>query len=116
VPFYKNKIVAVIGGGNSALDVTGLLSKIASRVYLIYWRQEFRGFEVLVDEIKKRDNVELVLGSVPREILGDAKVKKLKVGHVKTNKIREIDINGVFIEIGRIARTDLIADLVKRDE
>ncbi len=115
-PFYKNKIVAVIGGGNSALDAAELLSKIASKVYLIHRRQEFRGFEALVDEIKERENIELILDSIPEEILGNSNVKKIKVSNVKSNKIKEIDINGVFIEIGRIASTDLVADLVKRDE
>lgn len=115
-PFYKNKTVAIIGGGNSALDAAELLSKIASQVYLIHRRQEFRGFEVLVEEIKKRNNINLILDSVPKKILGDTKVKKIKVCHVKTNKTREINVAGVFIEIGRIARTDLVADLVKRDK
>lgn len=115
-PFYKGKIVAVVGGGNSALDAAEVLSKIAKKVYLIHRRNEFRGFEALVDEVEKRDNIELVLDSQPKEIEGDMKVKKIIVENKSDKKLRELEIDGVFIEIGRIANTDLVAHLVERDK
>lgn len=120
-PFYKDKIVAVAGGGNSALDAAEVLSKIAKKVYLIHRRKEFRAFTVLINKVKVRNNIEFVLDSEIKEIIGDSmsaqgKLKKIKVFNNKTNKKSELAVDGLFIEIGRIANTDLAADLAERDK
>lgn len=115
-PLYRGKIVAVIGGGNAALDAAEMLSKIASQVYLIHRRDEFRGFESLVAEIKTRENIIMVLNSQVEEIIGEDKVEKIIVMDNSSQKKNELLVNGVFIEVGRIASTDLVADLVKRDD
>jgi len=115
-PFFKGKDIAVIGGGNAALDAAEVLSKIGKQVYLIHRRGEFRAFEALIEDVKERDNIELVLDSEVKEIIGKDKVEKIKVINKKTNKEREIALDAVFIEVGRIAHTDLVADLVERDE
>ncbi len=115
-PFYKNKEVAVVGGGNSALDAAEILSKIAGKVYLIHRREEFRGFESLREEVKNKKNIELVLNSEVKEISGEGKVEKAKVINNKTDKEKEINIAGIFIEIGRIASTDLVGEWVERDK
>ncbi len=115
-PLYKNKIVAVVGGGNSALDAAELLSKIAKKVYLIHRRQEFKAFEALIDEVKSKNNIEMVLNSVVDEIIGKKKVEKIKIKNIVNKKEKIIDIDGIFVEIGRIAHTDIIANLVKLDE
>lgn len=112
-PFYRDKQVAVVGGGNAALDAAEILSKIAKQVYLIHRREDFRGFEALVDEVKSKKNIELVLNSEPKEIIGNERVSAIKVIN-KNKQEQEIKIDGVFIEIGRIAHTDLVADLVER--
>ncbi|HKK53935.1 MAG TPA: thioredoxin-disulfide reductase [Patescibacteria group bacterium] len=115
-PFYKDKIVSVIGGGNSALDAAEILSKIAKKVYLVHRRDEFKAFEALVNEVKNRENIELVLNSSPKEFLGEEKLEKMIVENKKTKETREIDVDGVFVEIGRIAHTDLLKRLVDRNE
>jgi thioredoxin-disulfide reductase len=115
-PFYRDKTVAVVGGGNSALDAAEMLSKIAARVYLIHRRQEFRGFEALVDEVKARKKIKLVLDSGVKEIFGQERIEKIKIINNQTNKVSELIIDGLFIEIGRIAHTDLVADLVVRNQ
>lgn len=115
-PFYKNKTVAVAGGGNSAVDATEILSKIAAKVYLIHRRDEFRAFEALVEEVKSKKNVELVLSSEIKEVVGSNKLEKIKVVNKKTGQEKEIAVDGLFVEVGRIASTDLVADMVKRDE
>jgi len=115
-PFYRNKDVAVIGGGNSALDAAEVMSKIAKKVYLVHRGPSFRGFESLVEEVKARPNIELVLNAEMKDITGRQKVERMKVLLKETNEEREIALDGVFVEIGRIASTDLVADLVERDD
>lgn len=114
--FFKKKTVAVVGGGNSALDAAEVLSKIAAKVYLIYRGAEFKGFETLVNEVQKRKNIEILLNSQIEEIIGKQSVEKIVVKNNKTNNKIELDLNGIFIEIGYIANTDLVARLLKRNE
>jgi len=114
-PFYRNKTVAVVGGGNAALDAAEILSKIAKKVYLIHRREEFRGFEVLVNEIKNRKNIELITNSEISKITGNEKVEKINVKNNKLNKITQINIDGIFIEIGRIAHTEIFSNFIELD-
>ena len=115
-PLYKNKTIAMVGGGNSALEGALYLSSIAKKVYLIHRRDEFRGFEHFVGEIKKKKNIEFVLDSVVTEIKGMERIKSVMVKNLKKNSIKELEIEGIFIEIGLEVKTDFIKDLVKLDE
>lgn len=115
-PFFREKTVAVVGGGNAALDAAEVLSKIAKKVYLIHRSQDFKAFETLVDEVKAKENVEFILDSAVEEISGENKVEKIKIKNVKSNENSELSLDGIFIEIGRIASTDLIANFADRDE
>lgn len=114
-PFYRNKTVAVIGGGNSALDAAEVLSKIAKQVYLIHRNDDLRGFETLQEEVKSRPNIEIVLNAEIKNILGGQKVEKVKILDKKTGEERDLALEGIFIEIGRLASTDLLADLAERN-
>ncbi|MEI6529299.1 MAG: FAD-dependent oxidoreductase [Candidatus Falkowbacteria bacterium] len=115
-PFFKNKRVAVIGGGNSALDAAEVLSKIASQVYLIHRGSSLRAFDSLVAEVRSRENIEVILDSEVHNIEGNDKVEKIIVSNINTKLDREIVLDGVFIEVGRLASTDLVADFVERNE
>jgi len=115
-PLFSDKDVAVIGGGNSAIDAALLLSKIAKKVYLVHRRDEFRGDEHSVGKIKKSKNVELVLDSLPVEVKGEKFVSSVVVENVKTGKKEEIKADGVFVEIGYITKTELVKDIVKLNE
>ena len=118
--FYKDKKVAVIGGGNTALYDALYLADIASKVYLVHRRNEFRGDEVLVEKLKRKENVEFVLGYVPEQILGDGKVTGVKL--VPSGKVdsatseRTLDVDGIFVAIGKKPATEKYAELVKLDE
>lgn len=112
-PLYKNKTVAVIGGGNSALDAAEYLSKIAKKLYLIHRRDQFRGEELVVDRLKNDPKVEFVLSTVIVEVKGDQIVKSIILRNNGNEKLTELKIDGLFVEIGYVAKTEFIKNLVK---
>ncbi len=100
-PLFKGKdAVAVVGGGDAAFEGAILLSGYVKRVYLIHRRREFRAKPFFVEEAKSRPNIEFVLDSVVVEIKGDDKVRSVVVKNKITGEVREIPVDGVFIEIG----------------
>lgn len=118
--FYKGKNVAVIGGGNTALYDAVYLADIADKVYVVHRRDEFRGDAVLVEKLKRKENVEFVLGYVPEQIFGDDKVAGVKLapsGRVDSvTSERILDVDGIFVTIGKKPATEKFAELVKLDE
>ena len=109
--FYKNKIVAVNGGGNTALEDAIYLSDIASKVYLIHRRDEFRAEEELVTRVKEIDNIELVLNSTITSLNASDKLNSIDVKD-KEGKINTIDIDGLFIAVGRVPENQNFAKLI----
>lgn len=100
--FYKGKDVAVVGGGNTALEDAMFLSNYCSKVYLIHRRDQFRGDEKDVAALRAKENIEFVLDSVVEEIIGEDTVSGIKVKNVKTEEITEISISGLFIAVGQM--------------
>jgi len=115
-PLFKGKPVAVVGGGNAALDATEVLSKIASQVYLIYHKPKFKGFESLVAWVEARKNIIIMLASDVVEIIGEQKLERLKIENKIDRTVKEIKVDGFFIEIGHTPKTEWLANLVERDE
>ncbi len=115
-PFFRKKIVAVIGGGNSALSAAEILSNITEKVYLIYRGDRFRAFEALISTINSRKNIEIMMNSNVVRIIGENKVEKIDVKNNKNNIEVKLDVAGVFIEIGRVASSEIVAGLVDLDE
>ena len=105
-PLFKNKPVVVVGGGDSALEGAELLSRYATKVYVVHRRDEFRAQPIYVESVKQKPNVEFILNSVVKEIKGDKLVRKVVVQNLKTGETRELDVNGVFVEIGFEPPTD----------
>lgn len=112
-PLYKNKIVAVIGGGNSALDAAEYLAKLAAKIYLIHRHNQFRGEEIIVERLKKNPKLEMVLSSEIKEIKGNQFVESIIVKNNGSTKIKELKVDGVFIEIGYTAKTEIVKNLVQ---
>lgn len=108
--FYKDQPMAIIGGGNSALEEAIYLSKLANPLYLIHRRNEFRGDQIILDEIKKDSNIKILTPFIPVEFKGDEKLTSLVLKNVETNEEKEIEVNGVFEYVGASANTDFIKD------
>jgi thioredoxin reductase (NADPH) len=110
-PFFKDRTLSIIGGGNSALHATLVAAKVAKKVYLVHRREEFRGEETLIEQIKKLSRVELVLNAEINEIQGEEKVESivLKDG-------RKLETDGVIVEIGFTIDRSLVKGLVELDE
>lgn len=108
--FYRNKTVAVIGGGDSAVEGAAIAAQVASKVYLIHRRDEFRAEPYWVDRVRSKDNVEFVLNTNVLEVLGENKVSAIKVDK-EVNGQLEIPVDGVFIEIGSTPATALAVSL-----
>ena len=104
--FYKGKDVAVLGGGDSAVEGAAIAAQVARRVYLVHRRSEFRAEPYWVDRVKARDNVTMVLERNVTEILGDQKVSGIKLDQPFEGS-DTINVDGVFIEIGANPATDL---------
>ena len=115
-PLFKNKIVAVAGGGNAALDAAEISAKIASQVYLIYRGDKLRGFEELAKQIRKQKKIKIFYQTEIKEILGSSKLEKIIIFNKQTNQTAQLTIDGLFIEIGRAPETAWLAKLVKLDE
>lgn len=109
--FYRNKPVAVIGGGNTAVEEALYLSNIASKVTLVHRRDELRAEAILADEIKEKDatgNVDIAWSEVLDEVLGDeAGVTGVRLKSTKDDSTREVDVHGVFIAIGHAPNTSI---------
>jgi len=115
-PLFRGKRVAVVGGGNSALDAALYLSSLAEVVYLIHRRRQFRAVKALVDKVDGRSNIVKLLGKSPVEIGGDRLVEWIKVRDVETGVEEKIEVKGVFIEIGRAVNSDFLRGFVDLDE
>lgn len=109
--FYREKKVAVVGGGDVALEDAIFLARLCEKVYLIHRRDEFRGAKVLQEKVKSLENVELVLDSVTEEICGEDEVKSVKVKNIKTNEIRDLEVDGVFVAVGITPNSHIFQDI-----
>ena len=113
--FYKDKIVAVVGGGNTALDDALYLSNIVKKVYLIHRRAEFRGENAYVDDLKNRENIEFILNANIISLRGNEKLESIEVKN-ELNEVFSINVDGLFIAIGQEPKNDIFKDIIDIDE
>ena len=114
--FFRNKDVAVVGGGDVALEDALFLARTSNRVYLIHRRDAFRGAKVLENQVRATENIELVLDSVVEEVLGDGMVEKVAILNKKTGEKSELNVNGVFMAVGILPNTEGLAGLPNTNE
>ena len=112
---YKGENVALVGGGNTALEDALYLSNLAKKVYLIHRRDEFRGEEYLSKQVRDKENIELVLNSVVSRVSGESKIESIEVTNKETKQTQTLIVDGLFVCIGRGPDTDIIEDDIKKD-
>ena len=116
--FFKNKIVAVVGGGNTAVEEALYLTLHAKKVLLIHRRNKLRAEKILQDRLFKNPKIEVVWDSNTKEIYGDENPKKvtgISIINTKTNKLKSIGLDGVFIAIGHDPATNIFKNKIKLD-
>ena len=114
--FYRNKVVAVVGGGNTALEDALYLADLAEKVYLIHRRDSFRGEETTVSRLKERQNVEFIYNSTVTKLIAEKRLKAIEVTDKISGSVREIELNGLFVAVGRVPENQNFANLVELDE
>ena len=114
--FFKNKTVAVLGGGDTACEDALFLTHFCSKVYLIHRRDELRASKVMSDRVKTHEKIKILWNSIAKEITGDRKVTGVTIDDVKTGKQWTIDVEGVFLAIGHVPNTKAFADYIAVDD
>ncbi len=113
--FFKKKDVAVVGGGNTALEDALYLSSIANKVYLIHRRDQFRGDQSVVEKLKEQDNVEFVYNSNVTKLIADETLTSIEVTN-KDGSTKNIPVKGLFIAIGKVPENENFKNLINVDE
>ena len=117
--FFKEKEVAVVGGGNAAVEEAMFLTKFASKVYLIHRRNELRAEKMLQAKLKSNKKIEIIWDTVVEDVIGTKEpktVNALKIKNVKDNKVKDLKVDGLFIAIGHDPATSLFKDQLNMDK
>ena len=114
--FFRNKITAVVGGGDVALEDAVFLSRMCEKVYLIHRRDEFRGAKILQNQVKNNDKIEIFWNSVVTKIDGDSKVESIQIENVDSHVDKTLDVDGIFIAVGTKPVSDLLKGRLDMDD
>jgi thioredoxin reductase (NADPH) len=115
-PLFKGKTVAVIGGGDTALEEALIISKWADKVYIIHRRDKFKGQKILQNQVFKNDKIKIIFNHIPIEFYGDNLLKGVKIKDVNDNNIKNLDVNGIFIFIGHLPNSKIFEGQVDLSE
>jgi len=115
-PFFKDKVVVAVGGGDTAVQESVYLTKFVKKVYLVHRRDELRATKILQERALSNDKIELVWDSVLTGIEGETGVESVNIKNVKTNEQQKIKADGCFIWVGILPNTDFIKDEIEIDE
>ncbi|HJQ30077.1 MAG TPA: thioredoxin-disulfide reductase [Rubrobacter sp.] len=114
--FYRGKKVAVVGGGDTAMEEAGVLAKFADEVVLIHRRDEFRASKIMLERARRNPKITFLTDTVVEEILGEDSVEGVRVKNTKTGEEQSIEVSGFFAAIGHAPATDLFKGQVEMDE
>ena len=116
--FYRDVPVAVVGGGDSAMEEATFLTRFASKVYLIHRREEFRASPIMIDRMLANEKIEVIYNTVVEEVLGveDKSVKGLMIKNTQSGDVTELKVDGLFMAIGHKPNTDPFKGQLEMDE
>lgn len=115
-PFFRNKKVAVVGGGDSAMEEALVLTKYTSDVYLIHRRDEFRASKVMQEKVKNNPKIKILWNTEIEEIVGEERVMSLKIKNTQTNEVSDLVLDGVFIAIGHTPSSIIFQGKINLDD
>lgn len=114
--FFKNQVVAVVGGGDTAMEEAVFLTRFASKVFVIHRRDEFRASKIMADRVLNHAKIEVIWNTEILDVLGDQGVKGVRLKNSKTGEERTLDLDGVFVAIGHKPNTDLFKGMLEMNE
>lgn len=114
--FFRNKVTAVVGGGDVALEDAIFLSRMCEKVYLIHRRDELRGAKILQNQVKNSDKIEIIWNSVVTKINGDNKVESIQIENVDRHVDKTLDVDGIFIAVGTKPVSELLKGRLEMDD
>ncbi len=113
-PLFKNKTVAVVGGGNAGAEAVEFLAKICTKIYWLEINKKIIADEIILNKINKFKNVEISLNTEVKELIGDQKIESIKIN--QKNKTKKISVEGIFVEIGIKPKINWLNNIVELDE
>jgi thioredoxin reductase (NADPH) len=114
--FFRNKTIAVVGGGDSAMEEATFLTKFAEKVYLIHRRNEFRASKIMQERALANPKIEVLFNAAPVEVLGNGQVEGVRLEDTTTGGTRDVELAGLFIAIGHDPRSELVKGVVELDD
>ena len=114
--FFRNMNVAVIGGGDTAMEEASFLTRFAKKVYLIHRRDVFRSSKIMLEKVKNNPKIEIRVNETVDEVLGGKVVEKLKIRNTVTNQLSELAVEGMFLAIGHKPNTEIFKGLLELNE
>lgn len=116
LPHFRNKVLAVVGGGDSAMEEASYLTNFASKVVLIHRRDEFRASKVMADRVLANEKIEVLWNTGVTEVVGDEEIEKLLLEDLVTGETSELEVGGFFVAIGHKPNTDFLAGALPLNE
>lgn len=113
--FFKDRVICLIGGGDSAMEEANYLTRFAAKVYIIHRRDAFRASKIMIKKAEENPKIEFILNTVVADILGDEKVTGVKLKNIVTQEMSQLDVEGVFVAIGHTPNTTLFKGQVEID-
>jgi thioredoxin reductase (NADPH) len=112
LPHFRDKVIAVVGGGDSAMEDALYMTKFASEVLVIHRRDEFRASKIMQDRVLENPKIKVLWNSLVEEVLGEDLIERIRVKDVKTGEQKEIDVDGMFVAIGHTPNTGFLGDAI----
>ena len=114
--FFRDQDLAIVGGGDTAMEEALFLTRFASKVYVIHRRDEFRASQIMQDRVLNHEKIEVLWNTVVEDVLGDTGVEGLRIKDVNSGESRDLDVQGFFVAIGHKPNTEIFAEYLDQDE